>query len=191
MHRTPHNTRGFSLIELVMVVIIIAVIAAIAAPRFVDAGSGRRLNAAQKIILDDIRTIKLIARATGKPHIIKFYPNNDMYVAFEGLDINKSAIVLARTLTDEPLNLQLARTNLDTDQTVLVSPMGDLEKSFRITVSDQGIEKLMEITGVGFNREAVTETDSVLEIKTGIIDAKLGEDGLGLNLFSGGNGDND
>lgn len=182
MPSTPHNPRGFSLIELVMVIMIVGVIAAIAAPRFTDAGSGRRLNAAQKVILDDIKTIKLRARATGKPHTIKFYPNNDMYVAFEGLDINKSAIVLARTLTDEPLNLQLARTNLDIDQTVLVSPMGDLEKSFSVAIANQGAEKIVDITGVGFSRQAVTETDTVVDIKTGIVDVSLGGGGLKINL---------
>lgn len=182
MPNTSHIRRGFSMIELVMVIVIVGVIVSIAAPRFAEGGSGRRLNAARNAILDDIQIIKLRARATGKAHTIKFYPNSDMYAAFEGLDINKSAIVLARTLSESPFNVDLSNTNLDTDQAVVVSPMGDLEKSFSVGILDSGVEKRVEIHGIGFSRESVTETDSQLEIETGILDIEIGDGGIKLNL---------
>lgn len=170
------------MIEVVMVIIIMGIIAAIAAPKFADAGTGRRLSAGQKLIEKDIEIVKLRARATGKPHLIVFYPADDMYVAFEGTEVIRNAIVLARDLSDSTLELDLSRTNLGGDEDIFVSELGELEKDFTVGIMDQGIEKLIAFTGVGFSRPSVTETDSVVEIRTGVLDLSVGGDGLRLGL---------
>ena len=173
---------AFSMIEMTLVIFIVGVIVAIAAPKFADAGSGRRLGAAQNVIERDINAVKLRAKATGKVHTVVFYPNDEMYVAFEGTDIKRDAIVFARELDTEPLNVDLSRTNIGGDQNILVSAFGELEKSFAVRVLDDGIEREVAFESTGFTRSTVKETDSVLEIKTGILDLELGKGGLKLGL---------
>jgi len=179
-HRTTRY--AFSMIEMVLIVVIMGIIVAIAAPRFADAGSGRRRNAAMNAIQRDVETVQLRAKATGKMHTIVFYPDEEMYVAFEGTDIKREAIVLARELDAQPLGVELSRTDIGGDNNIVVSVFGELEKGFRVRVIDDGIEKEVEFTAAGFTREAVTESDSVVEIKTGIADLSLGKGGLKLKL---------
>jgi prepilin-type N-terminal cleavage/methylation domain-containing protein len=184
MNTTRHSTTraAFSMIEVIMVILVMGIIATIAAPRFADAGTGRKLNAAISIVEDDIDSVKLRARATGKSHLIVFYPADEMYVAFEGLEIDRNQIVLARSLDSSTLDVELSRTNIGDNEDIVVSELGELEKDFSIGVMNQGIEEIISFTGVGFTRPTVTETDSVVEIKTGILDVSLGEGGLGLKL---------
>ncbi len=182
MNKHQPSTRAFSLLEMTLVIVIVGVIATIAAPKFADSGSGRRLGAAQNVIERDINAIKLRAKATGKVHTIVFYPDDEMYVAFEGTDIKRDAIVFARELDTEPLNVELSRTNIGGDQNILVSAFGELEKSFAVRVFDDGIEREVQFAATGFTRDVVTESDDVLEIKTGILDLSLGEGGLKLGL---------
>lgn len=173
---------AFSMIELVLVVVIMGIIVTIAAPKFADAGSGRRLNAATSVIERDINAIQLRAKASGKVHTLKFYPDDEMYVAFEGMDINRNAIVLSRQLDVDPLSVELSRTNIGGDETIVISAFGEFEKSFAVRVLDDGVERQVNFTADGFTRDVVTESDDVLEIKTGILDLSLGEGGLKLDL---------
>lgn len=162
------------MIEMVMVISIIGIIVAITVPRFSDASSGRRLSAAEDTLIGDIETIKLRARATGKMHTIQFYPAEELYVVFEGTDIDRNAIVLSRELDADPFSLDLARTTIGGDQRIVVSEHGELEKDFSVGISDGGIEILVAFTGVNFTPPVVTETDTVIEIKTGLLDLKIG-----------------
>ena len=184
MNTTRHSTTraAFSMIEVIMVIFVLGIIATIAAPRFADAGSGRRLQAAESLIQKDIEIVKLRARATGQMHLLRFYPADDMYVAFEGAEVKRDAIVLARVLSDSTLEIDLSRTNIGGDEDIFVSELGKLEKDFSIGIKDQGIEKVISFTGVGFTRPSVTETDSLLEIETGVLDIKVGSGALSLDL---------
>lgn len=165
-----------------MVIVIMGIIAAIAAPKFADAGSGRRLSAGQSLIEKDIDIVKLRARATGKLHLIVFYPDEDMYVVFEGTAVDRDAIVMARSLDDSTLQLDLSRTNIGGNEDIVVSELGQLEKNFTVGIMDQGIEKLISFTGVGFTRPSVSHTDSVLEINSGVLNLSVGGRGLSIGL---------
>jgi len=156
-----------------MVIVIIGVIAAIAMPRFADAGSGRRLSAAKRLLTQDVESIQLRARVTGKTHTIVFYPSSEMYVAFEGTDIKRDAIVLSRDLTIEPLTLELSRTTIGGDHSIVVSPFGDLEKGFTIGLIDDGTEIAVVFASDGFTRPTVTVTDAVVDIKSMVDELKL------------------
>ena len=156
---------AFSMIELVMVVLIMGIIVAIAAPRFVDAGSGRRLASAKKVIERDINSIQLRAKATGKIHTLAFYPANEIYLAVEGTNIRKEAVVLMRELDEEPFSLDLARTNIGGDQNIVISAFGKFEKAFAVSIADGGVELLVSFEADGFTRPTVTETDSPSVIK--------------------------
>jgi prepilin-type N-terminal cleavage/methylation domain-containing protein len=183
--RVSTTRPAFSMIEMVLVVIIIGVIAAIAAPRFAEAGSGRRLSSASKIIERDISSIQLRAKATGKIHTLVFYPASDMYIALEGTDIRKDAIVFMRELDEAPLSLDLARTDIGDNQDIVISAFGGFDKAFTVTVADDGIEREVSFTANGFTRPAITETDTDLEVDVKVLEVEIKLDsGFGLSLSS-------
>lgn len=176
---------AFSMIEMVLVVVIMGIIVAIAAPRFADAESGRKLSSAKGIVESDIRAVKLRARATGLDHLVVFYPDEEMYVVFEGMDIDRTKIVLARILTDDPFKVELSRTNIGGDQNIVINPYGEIEKDFTIGLLESGTEISVSFTGTGFSRAAANEVDSVIEVKEESIELNLSALGLGVNLKLG------
>lgn len=172
------------MIEVVIVVVIMGVIVAIAAPRFSDAASGRSLSSAKNIVERDINAIKLRARATGKNHLVVFYPSDEMYVAFEGTDIDRDQIVFVRVLTDDPIGVELSRTNIGGDENIMVNPYGELEKDFTIGLLNQGTEITVSFEGTDFTRASVTEVDTAADIKTESATLKLSALGLDVGIGS-------
>ena len=168
------------MIEMVLVVFIMGIIVAIAAPKFADAESGRKLSSAKRTLESDIQTIKLRARATGKDHLIVFYPNDEMYVVFEGLDIDREQIAFARILTDSPIGVELSRTNIGGDENIVVNAYGELEKDFSIGLLQNGTEIVASFSGTGFTRGTVTEVDTEEDVKNET--ATLVISGLGLDV---------
>ncbi len=170
---------GFSLIELVIVVSIMAVVAAIAVPRFADASSGRRLQAAKNAIVHDIERAKIRARATSTNHVLQFYPDRETYIITEGDTVSESAIILARNLSDEPLNIQIHATNLSGDNNATITPYGDLTPGVRIRITDGS-----NFINVDFPGIATSRTPPVVEVtEDAVEDLKLVGgllDGLGL-----------
>ncbi len=178
--RNGHTPNAFSLIEMVLVVFIMGIIVAIAAPKFADAESGRKLSSAKKTLESDIQTIKLRARATGKDHVIVFYPDDEMYVVFEGLDIDRDKIAFARILTNEPIGVELSRTNIGGDQNIVVNAYGELEEDFSVGLLQNGTEVVVSFTGTDFTRGTVTEVDTEADVKTET--TSLVVSGLGLDV---------
>tara|TARA_R110002072_G_scaffold42064_20_gene118644 strand:+ start:69480 stop:69986 length:507 start_codon:yes stop_codon:yes gene_type:complete len=134
--------------ELVIVITIIGIVSTIAIPKFADAGSGRRLSAAKKTLLEDIEFAKLRARSTSKMHLIKFYPGKDIYIIVEGTDINREAVILKRDFAASPYTVDLSRTNLGADNTAVFTVYGDASPAFRVGLQDHGAEITVDIEGV-------------------------------------------
>jgi len=155
--------RGFSMIELVLVVVIIGMVTAIAMPKFAHAGSGRRLSAAQKTLLADIETAKLMARVSSKPHLIKFYPAQNIYIIVEGLKIKRSKIVLSREFDPEPYRLGISRTSLGINQYATITPYGDASPGFSVGLIDEGTEITVVIDGIA--DVALTVVDQIVDIQ--------------------------
>ncbi len=158
-----HRT-GFSLLELVIVVTIMGIIAAIAVPRFGEASEGRRLQAARNILLDDIQAAKLRARATSKQHVIQFYPDKEMYAIFEGNEIKGGALVLSRTLSEDPFNIEIHRTNLTGDLVAIITPFGDLSPPFRIQLIENSTTLTVNLDGIADTGKSVVVTDSADQV---------------------------
>ncbi len=177
MHNQSHAQRnGFSLIELVIVVSIMAVVAAIAVPRFTDASSGRRLQAAKNAIIHDIERAKIRARATSTNHVIQFYPDRETYIITEGDTVSEDAIILARNLSDEPLNIQIQATNLSGDNNATITPYGDLTPGVRIRITDGSNFINVDFPGISTSRtppvvEVTQEDVKGLDLVGGILDA--------------------
>ena len=158
------------MIELVIVVAITGIIAAIAVPRFGDASSGRRLQAARSTILNDIETAKLRARATSKQHVIKFYPDQEMYVIVEGNEVKRDAIVLSRKLSDDPYNLGIHRTDLGGDMVAVITPFGDLSPPVELQIIDNKTTIIISLEGIADTGTTPVVTDTVDEI-VGFVDS--------------------
>jgi prepilin-type N-terminal cleavage/methylation domain-containing protein len=175
---SKHPSHGFSLIEVVIVVVIIGILATIAVPKFADASSGRRLSAASKVIQADLEIVKKRARATSKPHTIKFYPDQEFYVVVEGTDVARENIVLYRDLSIEPYSLEINRTNLGSGQVSIITPFGDVSPGFTVQIRDQGTDVNVVVSGVASTGDAIT--DSAPDGDTLIIELDAG--GLGIKF---------
>ena len=153
------NESGFSIIELLIVMVIIGVVSAIAVPRFADAGSGRRLSAASRTLVADIEHMKLIARSSSNTHIIKFYPEADMYIIVEGTDVQRESVVLVRDFSGSPFAIEIKRTSLGSDQFAVVDPLGNLAPGFTVGLMVNGFEKSFAVDGG--SSTAITVSDSL------------------------------
>ncbi len=140
--------RAFSMFELVIVITIIGIVATIAIPKFADAGSGRRLSAAKKTLLEDIELAKLRARSTSKMHLIKFYPEKNMYILVEGIDINRESVIVKRDFSGSPYTLNLVKTSLGKEGTAAITVYGDVSPAFTVGLQNQGSDIEIAIDGV-------------------------------------------
>jgi len=140
--------RAFSMFELVIVVTIIGIVATIAIPKFADAGSGRRLSAAKKTLLEDIELAKLRARSTSKMHLIKFYPDQNMYILVEGTDINRESVVLKRDFSESPYTVNLVKTSLGKEGTAAITIYGDVSPAFTVGIQNQDTDIEIAIDGI-------------------------------------------
>ena len=157
--KLTRKLHGFSMIELVIVIVIIGSISTIAVPKFADAGSGRRLSAAKKTLIADVETAKLRARATSKIHVIKFYPDENRYIIFEGEDLKRESIVLVQDFDEEPYSVEINRTNLGADPYAVITAYGDVSPGFRIGILENGTEITVDIDGV--SDVGVTPLDNI------------------------------
>ncbi len=140
--------RAFSMFEMVIVITIIGVVATIAIPKFADAGSGRRLSAAKKTLLEDIELAKLRSRSTSKMHLIKFYPDRNMYILVEGIDIKRETVILKRDFSESPYTVNLVKTSLGIDNTAAITVYGDVSPAFTVGIRDQGTDIDIAIDGI-------------------------------------------
>ncbi len=163
MHMTRASTtrRAFSMIEMVMVVVIIGIVAAIAVPRYADSRTGRHLSVAKSTLEKDIQLVKLRARSMAKKHTIYFSPDDDTYMVFEGTDLSSDKVVFARSMSKDPIDVDLSRTNLGASPYVVVSAFGDLNKNLSVGLAYQGTEIVVPFTGRSMASVVVSGTDTV------------------------------
>lgn len=161
---------GFSLIELVIVVAILGVITAIAVPRFADASSGRKLQAARTAIIADIENLKLKARASSSQYVIMFDIDNERYVFAKGNEVTRDSIVFVRELDEEPFGIQIHRTNRSATGTAIITPFGDLSPPVTIEITDGSTIIRIDLDGVpdagtspvvGVSTDEVTDLDLI------------------------------
>jgi prepilin-type N-terminal cleavage/methylation domain-containing protein len=175
MHNESNAIRaGFSLIELVIVVAIMAVIATISIPRFTDSASGRRLQAARDQLLSDIEVTKLRAISTSKQHTVKFYVDRELYVIVEGNEVTDSAVIIARDLSESPLNSAIRRTNLGGDHVMVITPFGDLSPSGIVRLEADSALLDVTLEGIADTGAVPVITSTADEVEKLIVDDVLG-----------------
>lgn len=114
-----HAACGFTLIELVLVLFIIAVLGAIAAPRFTQATSSSRLNAAADRIAADFELARARARASSQSVTIAFSGSAERYqVSGGGGDTFKVE------LDESPYNVTIRRIKFNGTKQVTFNGYG-------------------------------------------------------------------
>lgn len=162
------------MIELVIVVAITGIIAAIAVPKFADAGSGRRVSAAKRTLIADVEMTQLLARASSKAHVIRFYPDENSYIIVEGTDIKREAIVFSRDFDSDPFSIGINRTSLGTDQFAIISAFGDISPAFTVWLFNDKIETAVFFDGVSDFGIVPNDTITITEVKKVTLDAIKG-----------------
>ncbi len=158
-------SRAFTLIELLIVISIIGLISAIAIPKFADAGSGRRLSAAKRVLVADIEMAKLRARATSKIHVIKFIPNENRYIIVEGTDVRRQAVILSRNFADTPYLVEIASTNLGGGELAAITLFGDVSPAFDVVLQENGTEAVVSFDGLADLGIVIVDSITLSEVK--------------------------
>ena len=166
------------MMELVIVITIIGVMSTIAIPKFADAGSGRRLSSARKVLVSDIESTKIRARATAKIHIIKFYKDENRYIIFEGKELSRSAIVLVRDFDEDPYSVGIRDTSLGADSYAVITVYGDVSPGFTVGIIDNKTEIQAVIAGIADVGLSATDSISDDDVKAASVgDSLLSKDG--------------
>jgi len=88
------SRRGFSLVELLLVLVIVSVVAAIAMPRFAQATSRQKLEAAANRVAADLNKAHARARAASETVTLTFSTTSDSYT-FSAIGGSASTVTLA------------------------------------------------------------------------------------------------
>ena len=106
---------GFTLIDLVMTVAVIAIIAAIATPRYANALTRYRAEAAARRVVADIRLTQQTAKTTSSSRTIIFDTTNHAYSIADVRALNGLSMTYVVELREPPYLAKIASVDMGGD----------------------------------------------------------------------------
>jgi prepilin-type N-terminal cleavage/methylation domain-containing protein len=154
--------RGFSLVELVLVICILSIIAGMAVPRFANAVTRNRAEAAAKRVVEDLTLAQRRARLSSAPQHVLFDGTAGTYRLAGLADPDHPGAEYVVRLGDPPYEVSIANIVFGTDSEIIFDGYGvpDTGGSLIVQVSDYA--RLISIAA-GTGRVTVTETPPVSE----------------------------
>lgn len=141
-HLSPTRRRGFSLVELLLVIAIVSVIGAVAIPRFAQATSNHRLEAAADRLIADLQLARTRARVASQEVVVSFDLADHQY-SLTGAGGDKVGV----DLSEAPYEVKIARIVLRSGNSITFNAFGVPQQTGVIFLTD------------GSNTQAVTLTE--------------------------------
>ncbi len=120
----PFSSRGFSLFELVLTIVIMLIMARIAVPRFANAISNQRVNAAARRIAADLSRAQKLAKSASTSQTVTFTTSTSQYTITGLTDLDRSTASYVVKLSDSPYRVSLGATNLGNDTNLVFDGYG-------------------------------------------------------------------
>lgn len=138
------SCRGFTLVELVIVVAIIAVVAAIALPRFSQAASRQKLEAAADRVAADLALARARARAASQTVDVSFAPLAEAYTVS-----GSGGQVFTVDLAGSPYGVDLSTADFNGSSSLSFNGFGVPSHSGLVTLSSQGTAVTVKLDTAG------------------------------------------
>ncbi len=115
---------GFTLIDLVMTVAVIAIIAAIATPRYANALTRYRAEAAARRVVADFALARQTAKSTSSSRTVQFDVADDSYLIPNVRELNTTGTMYGVQLQDPPYQAQIVSVDLGGDWEITFDGFG-------------------------------------------------------------------
>ena len=115
---------GFTLIDLIVVMAIIAIVAAIATPRYANALTRYRAEAAARRVAADFELARQTAKSTSSSRTVKFDAVSDSYVIPNVRELDTAGTMYRVQLQDPPYQAQIVSVDLGGDWEITFDGFG-------------------------------------------------------------------
>ena len=115
---------GFTLLDLMMAMAVIVVVAAIATPRYANALTRYRAEAAARRVAADLGLARQTAKSTSSSRTIGFNPGNHSYVIPNVRELDSAGTMYRVQLQDPPYQAQIVSVDFGGDATLIFDGFG-------------------------------------------------------------------
>ena len=106
---------GFTLLDLMMAMAVIAIVAAIATPRYANALTRYRAEAAARRVVADLALARQTAKSTSSSRTVEFDAADDSYVIPNVRELDTTGTLYRVQLQDPPYQAQIVSVDLGGD----------------------------------------------------------------------------
>ncbi len=115
---------GFTLLDLMMAMAVIAIVAAIATPRYANALTRYRAEAAARRVAADLALARQTAKSTSSSRTVQFDAADDSYVISNVRELDTAGTMYRVQLQDPPYQAQIVSVDLGGDWEITFDGFG-------------------------------------------------------------------
>ncbi len=115
---------GFTLIDLMMAIAVIAIVAAIATPRYANALTRYRAEAAARRVVADLALARQTAKSTSSSRTVDFDDSDDSYTIPNVRELDTAGTMYRVQLQDQPYQAQIVSVDLGGDWQIIFDGFG-------------------------------------------------------------------
>ncbi len=119
-----HRNRSFTLIDLVMAMAVIVIVAAIATPRYANALTRYRAEAAARRVVADLTLARQTAKSTSSSRTVEFDATKHSYLIPNVRELDTAGTMYRVQLQDPPYQAQVISVDLGGDWQIIFDGIG-------------------------------------------------------------------